>query len=817
MTPQLISHYRILNKLGAGGMGEVYLAEDTKLDRKVAVKFLPPESITDEQAKKRLLREARAAARLDHPNICSIYEVAEEGGRTFIVMQYVEGETLATRNKRKPLELSESLDIAVQAADALAEAHSRGIIHRDIKPQNVMISPRGQVRVMDFGLAKIVREGQLTDSEAETQSLLTDPGSIFGTLPYMSPEQVRGEALDARTDIFSFGAMLYEMLTGAQPFASANAASTISTVLTKEPQPLARYSREAPPELERIVSKALRKDREQRYQTARDLLIDLRSLCEELAFEAKMRSSFFPGSTRAAASTGFTQYRVGTVPHDAATTLETRATLIGGLARHKLIFGVTVLLIALAGVGIYLTVDRAKTINSVAVLPFINVDGDPNTEYLSDGITESLINNLSQVPNLTVMSRNSVFRYKGQEADAQAAGRDLKVRAVVTGRMFQRGGTLSISAEFVDVRDNSHLWGERYERRLSDILAVQEEIARQISEKLRLRLSGEDKKRLAKHYTENTQAYQLYLKGRYYWNKRSAEGNNKAIEYFQQAIALDPNYALAYSGLADAYYFHPQLSGEPKELTNAKGKAAAQRALELDDTLAEAHASLTNSLEIERDWPGMEREFKRAIELNPNYPTAHLWYGQFLQWMGEIQVGKVELQRAFQLDSLSPPINANLGHALYLERKYDEAIEQFRKTLELDSNFRLVHIWLLSALVQKGMYADAIVERTKTIAGVNAQEETRITAELRQAYASFGERGFWEKIIDLPMPAFDESLWKAEAYAHLGNKDRAFEMYQRAADELHPGMEWIKVDPMFDSLRSDPRYQDLLRRLRFIP
>ncbi|MEK6323139.1 MAG: protein kinase [Acidobacteriota bacterium] len=819
-----------MSPLGAGGMGEVYLAEDTRLGRRVAIKFLPEESIADELAKKRLIREAQAAATLDHPNICAIHEVGEEDSRSFIVMQYVEGETLANRIQRKPLELKESLDIATQMADALAEAHSRGIIHRDIKPQNIMLTARGQVKVMDFGLAKVVKERSLTVSEAETESLLTEPGMIIGTVPYMSPEQVRGEVLDARTDIFSFGAVMYEVVTGRQPFSAESVAATVSTILTKEPPPLARYSREVPSELERIVSKALRKDREQRYQTSRDLLIDLKSLSEELTFEAKL------GSSAPARSTGESETvtsngdaRVETAPQPPARTAEIGTTrtvsskdcLIGGVRRHKLQFAALVfLLITLAGVGIYLLLGRGKAIDSIAVLPFANLSGDPNTEYLSDGITESLINNLSQLPNLTVMSRNSVFRYKGQEADAQVVGRDLKVQAVLTGRMVQRGDSLSISAEFVDVRDNSHIWGEQYNRRLSDILAVQEEIARQISERLRLRLSGDDQRRLTKHDTENTEAYQLYLKGRYYWNKRSAEGTRKAIEYFKQAIDADPNYALAYAGLADSYGFLTEFCGVPKEETYPKARAAARKALELDDTLAEAHTSLAANLQADTDWSGAEREFKRAIELNPNYPTAHHWYGEYLQIMGRLDESKTEIKRALQLDPLSLAINAKLGLTLYLARDYDHAIEQLRKTLEMDPNFRLANIFINLAYVQTGKYEEAITEKAKILAATSA-EEAQIATALRKAYAASGERGVWQKTLDLlkqrPKTDFDVPFWLAEAYLHLGDKDQAFEWFQKAADIGHPGMDVIKLDPMFDSLRSDSRFADLVRRLGLSP
>jgi len=502
--------------------------------------------------------------------------------------------------------------------------------------------------------------------------------------------------------------------------------------------------------------------------------------------------------------------------------LSTRANLIALARQHKLsISAAALVLIAAVGIGIYELPVRGKTIDSLAVLPFTNVSDDPNTEYLSDGITESLINKLSQLPNLIVMSRNSVFRYKGQEADAQAAGRDLKVQAVLTGRMVQRGDTLSISAEFVDVRDNTHIWGEQYSRRLSDIFAVQEEIARQISEKLRLRLSGEDKQRLTKHYTDNTEAYQLYLKGRYYWNRRSVEGIKKGIEYFQRAIDLDPKYALAYAGLADSFPFLTQFNVAPQEETYPKAMAAARTALELDDTLAEAHTSLAACLEgVDRDRSAAEREYKRAIELNPNYSTAHLWYSAFLQAMGRLDESKVEIERAQQLDPLSIPINAKVGLTLYFMRDYARAIEQLQKTLEMDPNFRLAHVFLSNTYVQQRMYDDAIPEKAR-ILGATSAEEGRIAAALRKAYAVSGERGFWQTLIELlkqkPKQDFDLPFNLAEAYGHLGDKDLAFEWYEKAADKGHPGMDTIKVDPQFDSLRSDSRFPDLVRRVGLTP
>src|SRR6266404_8895187 len=524
MIEQTISHYRIIKKLGAGGMGEVYLAEDTMLDRKVAIKFLPSESSNDVNANRRLIREAKAAATLDHPNICAIHEINEEGGRSFIVMQYVEGETLDCKIKTQPLDLPEALAIGVQIADAISEAHTRGIIHRDIKPQNIMITARGQAKVMDFGLAKLV-EQQTTESQAMTQSILTEAGAIVGTLPYMSPEQLKGESLDARSDIFSFGAVLYEMVSGHQPFASESAAATTSAILTREPPPLARYSREVPAELERIVSKAVCKDREKRYQVVKDLALDLKSLRERIEFEDKLeRSRPMDGEIVTAAATSRNQMVADSGDQSTVQTglitAPVTSDAIAKTRRHlgRAIFALAALVITVAAIAYFTGGRNERAIDSLAVLPFVNVSTDSSTEYLSDGITESLINSLSQLPNLRVISRTSVFRYKGENTDPESVGRELKVRALLLGRVVQRGDNLSISAELVDALNNSHLWGEQYNRNLSDILSVQEEIAKEISRKLRLRLSGAQQQLLTKTSTEDVEAYQLYLQGRYYWN-----------------------------------------------------------------------------------------------------------------------------------------------------------------------------------------------------------------------------------------------------------------------------------------------------------
>ncbi|MEK6324039.1 MAG: protein kinase [Acidobacteriota bacterium] len=821
-----VSHYRILQRLGAGGMGEVYLAEDTELDRKVAIKFLSVESALDEGAKKRLIREARAAAKLDHPNICAIHEVGEDQGRSFIVMQFVEGETLGKLIQRKPLDLRESLDIAVQIAGALAEAHSRGIVHRDIKPQNVMITARGQVKVLDFGLAKIVQQKSLADSAAETDSLLTEPGMIIGTVPYMSPEQVRGETLDARSDIFSFGAVVYEMVSGHQPFAAESAAATISTILTKEPPPLARYSREVPGELERIVSKALRKDREQRYQTAKDLLIDLKSLRDHLEFEAKLERSKSPDlMAGAAVATNQEHEMVETASQPAvqtgdvaARTTSSAAYLISNALRNRrgLALVVATLVIAVAGIAYF--AGRGKAIDSIAVLPFVNVSADPNTEYLSDGITESLINILSQLPDLKVISRSSVFRYKAKDVDPQAVGRELKVQAVLTGRIIQRGDGLSISAELMDARDNSHIWGEQYNRKLADLLTVQQEISREISEKLRIRLTSEEQRRVAKRYTDNVEAYQLYLKGRYHLNRLTDDGFMKGRDYFQGAIDKDPNYALAYAGLADAYNALSGWGALPPKEGYPRASAAAMKALELNDELAEAHTSLgTVKFFYDWNWSGAEREFRRAIEINQSYPDAHQMYSYYLSAMGRFDEALAEMRRAQELDPLSLVKIAGIGEVLFYKRQYDQAIEQYQKALEMDPNSGFAHWAIGNVYVQKGMYKEAISEYQRSIplSGDSPDEP----ASLGYAYALSGKRREAQQVIDeLKERSKRRHISPAIIafiYMGLGEKDQAFAWLDKAYEERDSILVLLKVEPMFDSLRSDSRFAALLRRAGF--
>jgi serine/threonine protein kinase/tetratricopeptide (TPR) repeat protein len=831
-TGTRLGRYDVLAKLGEGGMGEVYLARDTtELERTVAIKVLPKDVATDPDRLRRFIQEAKTASSLNHPNILTVYEIGEADSSRFFATEYVEGETLRQRMSRSRLTLRDSLDIAVQIASALVAAHRAGVVHRDIKPENVMLREDGIVKVLDFGLAKPtvqpVRQSS-ADSEAATRALVnTTPGMIMGTAQYMSPEQARGLTLDAHTDIWSLGVVLYEMLTGRLPFEGRTASDTIASILGKDPPPLMCYFREAPTELEWFITKALTKDKEERYQTAKEMLVDLRRLKQKLDVEAEIERTHVPEAVDAvSAATSGRWAAVETAHHSAASTVGASTVhstssaeyIVTEIKRHKLGVIVALTLLIIAGVSIaYLNISRPSRtgIDSLAVLPLANTSVDPDAEWLSDGLTESLIDSLSQLPGVKVISLTSVMRYKGQQIDPQVVGRELGVRALLTGRIVQRGDGLLISTELVDAPTKSHIWGEQYSKKITDLLPLQEEIAKEVSENLRVRLSGEERKRVVRHYTDNPEAYELYLKGRYYWNKRTTEGLNKGIEYFQQAIELDPIYALAYSGLADSYNLLSTYGVLSANEAFPKAKAAATTALKIDDTLAEAHASLAGVLDSTQDSSGAERELKRAIELNPNYATAHHWYGNFLQERGRFDEALVEVKRAQELDPLSLIIRVDVGDTLYLARRYDQAIEQFRRTLELDPNFYRAHLDLGQAYLQKKMYEEAIAETQKAI-DLSGRSSWAL-ASLGHIYAAAGRRSEAQKVLEeLTQRAKQDYVppyFIALVYTGLDEKDRAFELLDKAHEErgLWIGM-GFPYDPMLDNLRGDPRFQDLARR-----
>ena len=766
-------------------MGEVFLAEDTNLHRKVALKVLKPQN-TDELAKKRLIREAHAAAKLDHPNICAIHEVGEWNTESFIVMQYVEGETLADRTARKPLSLEESLDIAIQVADALAEAHSHGIVHRDVKPQNIMLTLRGQVKVMDFGLAKEIGEGVRADRGGDTRSTLTEPGVLVGTVPYLSPEQVRGDESDGRTDIFSFGTMIYKMITGIQPFAGESDGATISAILTHTPPPLARYAANIPQEMERIQRKCLEKDPRRRYQTANEVSVDLRSLRRAL-------------DSSTVAITGELQPSINNFRRLVYSAIAITIVVILSASIFYFVFGKK---------------DAGKEISSVAVLPFVNL-GDPSTEYLSDGITDGLINSLSQLPNLKVIARSSVFRYKGRDADAQTVGQDLKVGAVLTGKVAQLGDILSITAELADARDNSHIWGDQYNEKLSDLFLLHGKISRDISEKLRLRLSGEEQRRLTQPKTENSEAYQLYLKGRFYLNKRTAEAFDKAASFFRDAIDKDNAFALGYAGLAECYALQSNYDLLPPKQGFPKARDAAIRALELDGRLAEAHTSLgIVKMQFDWDWSGASKELTRAIELNPSYTTARQWYVYYLCVMQRLDESIEVSKQAQEIDPLSMNINANVARAFYFSKKYDEAIAECKKAIDMDKSFGVAYVTLGLAYEQKRMYPEAIEAFQKMLL---IFDRIPWVASLGHAYAISGKRADALKIIEelkeQSQRRYVSPFHIGAIYNGLGDKDQAFVWFERAYADRSSLLLNLRMEPEFENIRTDPRTVDLLRRI----
>lgn len=765
---QIVTHYEILSTLGHGGMGKVYLAEDKKLNRKVALKVLPLDVINNRSRLYRFQQEARAASGLNHPNIITIHEIGAEGHTHFIATEFIEGETLRRKLQRARLEIGETLNVAIQIAAALEAAHRSNIVHRDIKPENVMVREDGLVKVLDFGLAKLTQRKE--DAPTETRTLInTSPGVVMGTFSYMSPEQARGLPVDARTDIFSLGVVLYEMLTGRLPFAGETTSDVIAAILTREPAPASSFKEGITLGLDTIASKALAKKRAERYQTAKELLVELRRLQKHIESEVEVEQEF----------------------------VVTRPVLKSDQSVSR-------------------RAEPRVAIRSLAVLPFTNASGESEMEYLSDGLTENILFSVSQLPQVQVIARSAVFRHKGSGADALSIGRDLGVGAVVTGRVRHRGPQLLVSAELIDVESGWQLWGAQYKRSSEDLYEIEDEIASEISQTLRLRLAPEKQRLLNRRRTESHEAYHLYLKGRFHWAKRTEESLYRALQFFREAIDADPTYALAYAGLAEGYVPLAYYSYLPPKEAAPKAKAAAQRALEIEPELPEALAALGSMMAV-YDWDiaGAEALLRTGVELDPQYARGRQALAECLMIAGRSGEAVAEMEAALEIDPLALHLNAALVMHNYFARRPSEALECGRKALELDPNFYPTRLYVGLAYEAVGRLAEAVTELQQARALSNGS--TFVTATLAGALAEFGKddeaSALLTELKEIGQKRYVPQTTVAAAHICRGALKEALACLERAGDERCIMLPYaLTVDPRFDAVRGEERFQRLVHR-----